>query len=105
MLELDDLHVYYGNIRALDGVSLRVGSGELVALIGSNGAGKSTTLKTISGLIRPSQGTIRYEGNEITRQSTDRIVGLGISHCPEWRHIHRCHPSESWDPSLHLSCG
>ena len=87
MLELEDLHVYYGNIRALDGISLRVDGGELVALIGSNGAGKSTTLKTISGLIRPSKGSIRYEGNEISRQSTDRIVALGISHCPEGRHI------------------
>jgi branched-chain amino acid transport system ATP-binding protein len=87
MLELQDLRVYYGNIRALDGISLRVESGELVAIIGSNGAGKSTTLKTISGLIRPSQGTIRYEGKEISRQSTDRIVALGISHCPEERHI------------------
>ena len=87
MLELEDLQVYYGNIRALDGISLRVERGELVALIGSNGAGKSTTLKTISGLIRPSRGSIRYEGNEISRQSTDRIVALGISHCPEGRHI------------------
>jgi branched-chain amino acid transport system ATP-binding protein len=87
MLEVEDLHVYYGNIRALDGISLRVESGELVALIGSNGAGKSTTLKTISGLIRPSRGAIRYEGNDITGQSTDRIVALGISHCPEGRHI------------------
>ena len=87
MLELEDLQVYYGNIRALDGISLRVESGELVALIGSNGAGKSTTLKTISGLVRSSRGSIRYEGNEISRQSTDRIVALGISHCPEGRHI------------------
>ena len=87
MLELEDLQVYYGNIRALDGISLRVETGELVALIGSNGAGKSTTLKTISGLVRPSRGSIRYEGNEISRQSTDRIVALGISHCPEGRHI------------------
>ena len=87
MLELEDLQVYYGNIRALDGISLRVESGELVALIGSNGAGKSTTLKTISGLVRSSRGSIRYEGNEISRLSTDRIVALGISHCPEGRHI------------------
>ncbi len=87
MLELDDLHVFYGHIRALDGISLRVEKGELVALIGSNGAGKSTTLKAISGLVRPTRGAIRYEGAEITRQSTDRIVGLGISHCPEGRHI------------------
>jgi branched-chain amino acid transport system ATP-binding protein len=87
MLELEDVHVYYGNIRALDGVSLRVEGGEVVALIGSNGAGKSTTLKTISGLIRPRQGTIRYEGQDITQESTDRIVELGISHCPEGRRI------------------
>ena len=87
MLELDDLHVNYGNIRALDGVSLRVDEGELVALIGSNGAGKSTVLKAISGLVRPSRGAIRYQGEEITRATTDRIVRLGISHCPEGRRI------------------
>ena len=87
MLELDDLHVHYGNIQALDGISLRVDEGELVALIGSNGAGKSTVLKAISGLVRPSRGTIRYLGEEITRLPTDRIVKLGISHCPDGRRI------------------
>ncbi len=87
MLELSDIHVAYGGIRALSGVSLRVEAGELVALIGSNGAGKSTTLKTISGLLRPRQGAIHYEGQEITRAATDRIVALGISHCPEGRRI------------------
>jgi branched-chain amino acid transport system ATP-binding protein len=87
MLELSDIHVFYGGIRALSGVSLRVAAGELVALIGSNGAGKSTTLKTISGLLRPRQGAILYEGQEITRAATDRIVALGISHCPEGRRI------------------
>ena len=87
MLELKDIQVYYGGIRALGGVSLRVEQGELVALIGSNGAGKSTTLKTISGLLRARQGAILYEGQEITRAATDRIVGLGISHCPEGRRI------------------
>ena len=87
MIELVDLHVHYGNIRALEGISLRVSTGELVALIGSNGAGKSTTLKAISGLIRPSGGSILFEGQDITRASTDRIVGLGISHCPEGRRI------------------
>jgi len=87
MLELSDIHVAYGGIRALSGVSLRVEAGELVALIGSNGAGKSTTLKTISGLLRPRQGAILYEGREITRAATDRIVALGISHCPEGRRI------------------
>ena len=87
MLELTDLHVRYGNIRALQGVSLTVATGELVALIGSNGAGKSTVLRTISGLLRPSDGTISFEGADITHAATDRIVALGISHCPEGRRI------------------
>ncbi len=87
MLELRDLHVYYGSIRALNGVSLTVKQGELVTLIGSNGAGKSTTLKTISGLLRPRAGAIWYQGQEITRLPTDKIVALGISQCPEGRRI------------------
>jgi branched-chain amino acid transport system ATP-binding protein len=87
MLELTDVHVRYGNIRALQGVSLRVEPGQLVALIGSNGAGKSTTLRTISGLLRAAQGTITFEGTDITTQAADRIVAMGISHCPEGRHI------------------
>ncbi len=87
MLELADIHVRYGNIRALQGVSLRVDAGQLVALIGSNGAGKSTTLRTISGLLRPTQGTITFEGTDITTAAADRIVAMGISHCPEGRHI------------------
>ncbi|HEY8632283.1 MAG TPA: ATP-binding cassette domain-containing protein, partial [Candidatus Limnocylindrales bacterium] len=87
MLELADVHVRYGNIRALQGLSLRVDTGELVALIGSNGAGKSTTLRTISGLLRPTQGTIMFEGADITNAGTDRIVARGISQCPEGRRI------------------
>jgi branched-chain amino acid transport system ATP-binding protein len=87
MLELDNIQVFYGSIRALNGVSLRVGRGELVALIGSNGAGKSTTLKTISGLLRARTGKLTYEGRDIARAPTDRIVALGISHCPEGRRI------------------
>jgi branched-chain amino acid transport system ATP-binding protein len=87
MLELAGVHVRYGSIRALQGVSLRVESGELVALIGSNGAGKSTTLRAISGLLRPTEGTITFEGSDITTAATDRIVSLGISHCPEGRRI------------------
>ena len=87
MLELTDIHVRYGNIRALQGLSLRVETGELVALIGSNGAGKSTTLRTISGLLRPTHGAISFDGAEITAAATDRIVALGISHCPEGRRI------------------
>jgi len=87
MLELQDLYVTYGSIWALNGLSFRVNEGELVALIGSNGAGKSTTLKTISGLLRPRQGAIVYQGQDITRTATDQIVALGISHCPEGRRI------------------
>ena len=87
MLELTDVDVRYGNIRALRGVSLRVAQGELVALIGSNGAGKTTTLRTISGLLRPTEGAITFEGADISRAATDRIVALGISHCPEGRRI------------------
>ncbi|MEO8469274.1 MAG: ABC transporter ATP-binding protein [Chloroflexota bacterium] len=87
MLELIDLHVAYGNIRALQGISIRVEAGELVALIGSNGAGKSTTLKTISGLLRPTSGSMLFEGRDISRSSTDAIVALGISQCPEGRRV------------------
>jgi branched-chain amino acid transport system ATP-binding protein len=87
VLELTDVQVRYGNIRALQGVSLRVDQGELIALIGANGAGKTTTLRAISGLQRPSEGTITFEGADITSASTDRIVGLGISQCPEGRRI------------------
>jgi branched-chain amino acid transport system ATP-binding protein len=87
VLELADVHVRYGSIRALQGVSLRVDQGELIALIGGNGAGKTTTLRTISGLLRPSEGAITFEETDLTSASTDRIVGLGISHCPEGRRI------------------
>jgi branched-chain amino acid transport system ATP-binding protein len=87
VLELVDVHVRYGNIRALQGVSLRVGQGELIALIGSNGAGKTTTLRAISGLLRPTEGSITFEGSDLTSLGTDRIVTLGISHCPEGRRI------------------
>ena len=87
MLELQDLSVYYGNIRALDGVSMQVRDGELVTLIGSNGAGKSTTLKTISGLLRPKGGTLLYNDIALESLSPHRIVALGISQAPEGRRI------------------
>lgn len=87
MLELRDLEVYYGNIRALQGVSLTVGEGELVTLIGSNGAGKSTTLKAISGLLRPKQGSLTYHGQRLDALTPHKIVHLGISHCPEGRRV------------------
>jgi branched-chain amino acid transport system ATP-binding protein len=87
LLELIDVHVRYGAIRALQGVSLHVGEGELIALIGSNGAGKSTTLRTISALLRPSEGTITFDGADITSAAPDRVVARGIAHCPEGRRI------------------
>ncbi len=87
MLELAEIEVSYGNILALKGVSLTVAEGELVTLIGSNGAGKSTTLKTISGLLRPRAGTIRYRGQALDHLSPHRIVALGISQCPEGRRL------------------
>jgi branched-chain amino acid transport system ATP-binding protein len=87
VLELHDVEVYYGSIRALKGISLTVAEGELVTLIGPNGAGKTTTLKTISGLLRPKTGRVQYRGGPIDRLPPHRIVALGISHCPEGRHI------------------
>ena len=87
MLEIEDLHVAYGSIQALRGISLRVDAGELVTLIGSNGAGKSTTLLTISGVLRPRQGHIRFEGRDLVGVAPHEIVRLGISHCPEGRLI------------------
>ncbi|MGH7347500.1 MAG: ABC transporter ATP-binding protein [Candidatus Rokuibacteriota bacterium] len=87
MLELADVHTYYGNIRALRGVSLSVAPGEIVTLIGSNGAGKTTTLKTIIGTARPRRGTVTFGGQRLDTLSTDRIVRLGIAQSPEGRRI------------------
>ena len=87
MLELREVEVAYGNIRALKGISLTVAEGELVTLIGANGAGKSTTLKTISGLLRPKAGTLLYRNHPLDHTPPHRIVALGISHCPEGRHL------------------
>ncbi len=87
LLEVRGVSTFYGKIRALDAVSLRVNAGEVVALIGANGAGKSTTLRTISGLIRPRDGHIVFKGLDITRLPADRIVQLGLAHCPEGRQV------------------
>jgi branched-chain amino acid transport system ATP-binding protein len=87
MLEIKDLHTYYGNIHALKGISLQVEQGEVVTLIGSNGAGKTTTLRTIQGLLRPREGTILFEGGSLGSLSTQAIVRLGISQSPEGRLI------------------
>jgi branched-chain amino acid transport system ATP-binding protein len=86
LLEVDEIHTHYGSIEALKGVSLTVDEGEVVTLIGSNGAGKSTTLRSISGLTPASAGTITFGGEEITRVPPHEIVGYGIALVPEGRH-------------------
>ncbi|MEY2562695.1 MAG: branched-chain amino acid transport system ATP-binding protein [Verrucomicrobiota bacterium] len=87
MLELKDLTVSYGSITALHDVSLRVEKGDIVTLIGANGAGKSTTLRAISGLLKAQSGSIQYEGEEIANKRPHRIVARGISHVPEGRMV------------------
>jgi branched-chain amino acid transport system ATP-binding protein len=87
MLHVEQIDVIYGNVHALKRVSVEVESGEMVALIGANGAGKSTVLKAISGLIRPTQGAIRFLGESIEKMSVEKIVGKGIFHVPEGRRI------------------
>ena len=87
MLELRDIDVFYGNIQALHGVSLQVQTGEIVTLIGANGAGKSTTLMAISGIVPPRRGSITFEGQEISGMAADGIVKLGLCQVPEGRHI------------------
>jgi len=86
LLELYDIHTFYGNIEALKGISLEVEEGEVVTLIGSNGAGKSTTLRSISGLTPPREGSIRFEDREIGETPPQDIVRLGVSQSPEGRH-------------------
>jgi branched-chain amino acid transport system ATP-binding protein len=85
LLEVRDLVIYYGGIHALKGVSFQVQEGEIVSLIGANGAGKSTILRSISGLLRPRSGEIRFQGERIDATAPHRIVSLGISHVPEGR--------------------
>jgi branched-chain amino acid transport system ATP-binding protein len=87
LLEVDRLDVFYGAIHALKGLSLSVDEGEIVTLIGANGAGKSTTLKAISGLLRPRAGTIRFAGQEISRVPPDKVVAMGLSQAPEGRRV------------------
>ena len=87
LLEVDDVHAYYGNIHALKGVTLSVDRGEVVTLIGANGAGKSTTLRAISALIRPSEGHIRLDGDDLIDRAPHEIVSRGVVHVPEGRRI------------------
>jgi branched-chain amino acid transport system ATP-binding protein len=86
LLEVEDIRTFYGNIEALKGISLTVEEGEIITLIGSNGAGKSTTLRSISGLTPPRTGSIRFEGKEISRFPAQDIVRTGIAQAPEGRH-------------------
>jgi branched-chain amino acid transport system ATP-binding protein len=87
VLQVDGLHVFYGEIHALKGVALEVRDGEIVALLGSNGAGKTTTLKTISGLLAPRQGAVTFEGEALTGLPAHEVVLRGIAHVPEGRRI------------------
>ncbi|MGZ8458137.1 MAG: ABC transporter ATP-binding protein [Gemmatirosa sp.] len=87
MLSLDDVHTYYGTIHALKGVSIEVREGEIVTLIGANGAGKSTTLRSINGLNHPREGSIRFGGEDITERPAHEIVKLGIAQSPEGRRV------------------
>jgi branched-chain amino acid transport system ATP-binding protein len=87
LLELDNIHTYYGQIHALKGISLHVDEGEVVTLIGANGAGKSTTLRTISGLVRARTGTVKFNGPVINTLAPHKITHLGLGHVPEGRRI------------------
>ncbi|GAB6172576.1 ABC transporter ATP-binding protein [Paradesulfitobacterium aromaticivorans] len=87
MLTIEGLNTFYGSIHALKGISLQINEGEIVTLIGNNGAGKTTTLKAISGLLRPTEGKITFKGQDITKERSDKIVGMGIIHVPEGRKI------------------
>lgn len=87
MLKLEDIHVSYGQVRALKGITLEVREGELVALLGANGAGKTTALMAISGILRPRSGQISLDGRDLAKTSPYEIVQMGVIQCPEGRHI------------------
>ena len=101
MLEIRSLVCRYGKVSAVKGVSLTVERGQLVALIGANGAGKTTMLKAISGLLPPAAGTITFDGHDITGAEPRKILALGISHCPEGR---RVFPQMSVQENLEMGC-
>ena len=87
MLEVKDLEVYYGMIQAIKGVSFHVDQGEVIALIGANGAGKTTILHTVTGLLSPKKGSVIFEGQEVTKIPAHKIVSLGMAHVPEGRRV------------------
>src|SRR5437763_11844010 len=87
ILEVEDIHTYYGSIHALKGITIDVYDGEIVTLIGANGAGKSTTLRSINGLNHPRRGTISYRGRDITHEAPHQVVKLGIAQSPEGRKL------------------
>lgn len=87
LLQVDNIEVYYGVIKALKGISFEVNKGEIVALIGANGAGKTTILHTVTGLLKPKTGTISFKGNDITKVPAHKIVTMGMAHVPEGRRI------------------
>ncbi len=87
LLELQNLHTFYGKIHALKGIDLVVNEGEIVTLVGANGAGKSTTLRTISGMVRPQRGSVQLRGQDITGRKAHEVAALGIGHVPEGRRI------------------
>ena len=87
ILKIDDINVFYGSIHAIKGISLEVNEGEIVTLIGANGAGKTPTLHTVSGLLRPRSGSIQFCGEDITRIPAHKLVERGLAHCPEGRRI------------------
>ena len=87
MLEIKDIEVYYGMIQAIKGISFEVNEGEVIALIGANGAGKTTILHTITGLLSPKKGSVVFEGKDITKVPAHKIVSLGMAHVPEGRRV------------------
>ena len=87
MLEIKDLEVYYGMIKAIKGVSFEVNEGEVIALIGANGAGKTTILHTITGLIEAKKGAVYFDGKDITKVPAHKIVSMGMAHVPEGRRV------------------
>ena len=103
MLEVNDIKVYYGMIQAIKGVSFHVDEGEVIALIGANGAGKTTILHTVSGLLTPKEGSIIFEGQDLVKIPGHKIVSMGMAHVPEGRRVFRTafRITESDDGCLH----